>query len=528
MLNVTLYKYIGKSNVVNKGGALRVVHDAQADLYNEVGPIAAATFVLDKLYQANYCRYEYNGFKCAAYLTITTMANGLYQYACRPDPLYTCYLNGCFNVEDEVIYATYSDQPSSVRSINLRRSDPRSVYNTGVSRFHQEFASQDADGTGQGVFEWLYVVNIITPWTNQSEHTVYGRKEGYTTYLMNDFFYDQFMKALYKFNDDDFAKYSGSIYNVYRTPYLDRGHNMTSSIVPTEKLLLFSVRNSTIGHSGNVDWTEINFAAGGTIVDGVWMIKQNAKPLSPYIIRYKLDKSTGWDSDTGTAMNITDWWSDDLNRSMLQSTVTCHLANMADFNFVPTNIGVHKRITSFGARVSTNVLTGESRTMLMINSEVIPSMYIDSPAHWPQPLLIDSYNSNPVGTLTNSALSIIGCAISGGQAVAGIAAFDAAGKMTSNFVSDFYGGTNLFGTPGATIDQWSNFGSFIVINAHKEIDTTHLRQKYGYPLGQSVQLNSMNGYYVLDEKATLPACGLPIEIVEEATSIAKGGVYGTA
>lgn len=106
-MNITLYKYSNRTLIANKLADKSMIAMWSGDItpYGEFNS-SKVVFRLSEKYEANYCRYEYNGNTYYGFCTVSADSKGLYTYNITVDALSTCWYDGCFNLPVLVLRKT--------------------------------------------------------------------------------------------------------------------------------------------------------------------------------------------------------------------------------------------------------------------------------------------------------------------------------------------------------------------------------------------------------------------------------------
>ena len=202
-MRITLYRYIGDSDVANKLlKQCTVVYDKEVIPYGAFNP-NGASFRLDTLHDVNYGKFTYNSHDYYGYVDVSTDSKGIYNYSITTDPLTTAWYAGCFNVGNICKYSDYG---------TLLTTDDRATHNGGYSWITKSWNNNDIVQPSED--DW-YFLTILTPqplvqnWTTNTPL--------FTTYMMKYNVYAEFVKLFLLASDEDQKKYAPSIVGIYIT-----------------------------------------------------------------------------------------------------------------------------------------------------------------------------------------------------------------------------------------------------------------------------------------------------------------------
>lgn len=135
-MNITLYKYSNRSLIANKmeDRDLITLFSGNITPYGEFNG-QKVSFRLSDLYQANYCKYEFNGKNYYGYVNVDVDSKGLYVYNVVVDALSSCWYNNCFDTPVLVERMTFGQSQNKDSEIVWKDRYLKTQYSlTGKSR----------------------------------------------------------------------------------------------------------------------------------------------------------------------------------------------------------------------------------------------------------------------------------------------------------------------------------------------------------------------------------------------------------
>ena len=237
-MKVTLYRYIGDSDVANK--LLRkctVIYDKEVIPYGSFNP-NGASFRLDTLHDVNYAKFTYNSHDYYGYVDVNTDSKGIYTYTITTDPLTTAWYAGCFNVGNLCAYSDYGTLQIKDRRLSYNEPVVYTIKPTEVS-------------TIQTAYNSWYVVTVLTPQpTNEVTHT---NNPAFQSYAIKDKDYTAFSQGFrQQLSEAEQGKYAPSIVGIYIIRAYEAG-TYFSRFQTTTEVTLWSMSSNPKGDFTTID-----------------------------------------------------------------------------------------------------------------------------------------------------------------------------------------------------------------------------------------------------------------------------------
>lgn len=542
-MKVTLYKYIGDSDVANKLlKQCTVIYDKEVIPYGAFDP-NGASFRLDTLHDVNYAKFTYNSHDYYGYVDVSTDSKGIYNYSITTDPLTTAWYAGCFNVGNICVYSDYGTG---------KFFDDRATYSPDLD---YEYIQVKAPATNFRV-----VLVISRPWQKtESQGDIYNP------------LYD-----IYSMSFVDYARFSHASGNAaYREA---RNCIFKFFAVPVDELTSLSTRYKKVENVELYQPTETEhpstFCPGG--LSGYAKLENTFKidvPEEGYTY------NENWLSSFRATINKP------INSWRRQNMIKLYVEDMGYIAFKYSDVAKGANITSIGYRKSFDFISGLQRATLIVNGEVLKDYFIQSSIANTVPYFDlehqKSYSEQFAGTLaagiglTSGIMSLAGSGIAatstkllkdlsranrvksamaalGPGKVLPFGAGDIAGAKNiafSNFANKLKSGGTIEAQVGAqnivsslniansnsqglgytvngsgagSMDLPNRQGSFIIWQEAPPHNLADIEGKFGKPDGLVRVVGNLTGW-VQTEACHLPSNGLPFDIVTAAEKISDSG-----
>lgn len=550
-MKVTLYRYIGDSDVANK--ILRkctVVYDKEVIPYGAFNP-SGASFRLDTLHDVNYAKFTYNSHDYYGYVDVNTDSKGIYTYSITTDSLTTAWYAGCFNVGNLCLYSDYGTG---------KFFDGRATYSPDLS---YEYIQVKAPATNFRV-----ILVISRPWQKtESQGDIYNPL--YDIYSMSFVDYARFSHAS---GNVAYEKARNCIFKFFAVP-VDEITSLSSRYTKVENVELYQPTEtkepSTLCPGGLVGYAKlentfkIDVPAEGYTYNENW--------LSTF--RATIDKP--------------------INSWRRQNMIKLYVEDMGYIAFKYSDVAKGANITSIGYRKSFDFISGLQRATLIVNGEVLKDYFIQSSIANTVPYFDaehqKSYSEQFAGMLsagiglTSGIMTLAGAGIVGAatdyvydklmtrdiaktmkaslkQGEIGKEKFDSWKEVKKQISNERMGtlinavtgvgskggakiqlgvqntvsslnqmaansqgvGYAVNGSGAGSLDLPNRTGSFIIWQEAPPHNLADIEGKFGKPDGLVRVVGNMTGW-VQTEACHLPSNGLPFDIVTEAEEASDNG-----
>lgn len=550
-MKVTLYRYVGDSDVANK--ILKnctVVYDKEVIPYGAFNP-NGASFRLDTLHDVNYAKFTYNSHDYYGYVDVSTDSKGIYNYSITTDPLTTAWYAGCFNTGNLCLY---SDLGTG------KFFDGRATYSPDLN---YEYIQVKEASTNFRV-----ILVISRPWQDsESQGNIYNPL--FDIYSMSFVDYARFCHAS---ANAAFKDARNCIFKFYAVP-TDELTSLSTRYTAVTSVELYQPTNdkmpSTSCPAGLPTWPQLtNTFKISTPAEGY---TYNENWLSTF--RATIDKP--------------------INSWRRQNMIKLYVEDMGYIAFKYSDVAKGGNITSIGYRKSFDFISGLQRATLIVNGEVLKDYFIQSSIANTVPYFDlehqKSYSEQFAGMLsagiglTSGIMTLAGTGIAGAatdylynslmtrdttKAMKGLLKQGKIEKETfdvwkdvqeqisntrmGTFVNAVKGtgskggakiqlgaqnvvsslnqmaansqgvGYAVNGSGAGSLDLPNRSGSFIIWQEAPPHNLADIEGKFGKPDGLVRVIGNMTGW-VQTEACHLPSNGLPFDIVTDAEQIADNG-----
>lgn len=523
-MKVTLYRYIGDSDVANK--LLRkctVIYDREVIPYGAFNP-DGASFRLDTLHDVNYAKFTYNSHDYYGYVDVNTDSKGIYTYTITTDPLTTAWYAGCFALG---LYCKYSDYGT------LLIKDPRATDESENTWLVKTFDPTAEYTTANN--DWYVVTVLNASLENQSSKT---NNPIFSSFAMSGTVFNDFTTKFQALNGEQQYKFAPSIVSIYSV----RSYEMSSLNwlikCPTSRVVrLHSL--TAIGADGTVTSIEsldINLSSDSYRVD----TKFTGQTFLNSAGGYSISTTTNGQPIVATPSN-------------LDAQFVLHIPDSGDIKFSLRNIieytgaGASYSISKIGYRKYYDFISGITKSYLVINdTTVLPQYSLTASLPIKLPILYDSSLQDWKATKNSLITSGVGFAGSVVATVAaGAATIASGGAATPTLIA---AGSSLIGAGTSLAGAVNSFRhqEFIDENAaastvcgsggsvdfpekpwliawyHRSHNIADVQGKFGKPDGLVRVVGNLTGW-VQTESCHLPSNGLPFDLISQAEKLSDAG-----
>lgn len=504
-MKVTLYRYIGDSDVANK--LLRkctVIYDREVIPYGAFNP-NGASFRLDTLHDVNYAKFTYNSHDYYGYVDVNTDSKGIYNYTITTDPLTTAWYAGCFNTGN---LCKYSDLGS-----NNNLQDTRVAYSHGATTERLGyFEAQGYRDRPVGSFDSNYVVMVILHPDYNSGSTS-TQNPAFDVYLMYDRGYAALIKNFQKLTDKEQNVFAGCIIKLYTLPS-DIGWNLKQGLTSQKYIDLYSVNAST---SSAI--TQITLNIDESVIFKLTEPKVTYNTFGTTSLKLNsMNASNFQDSiilDIADAGLISIRPTDILKTAALDDTYDkVDLTYNRYYDFVGGQQAIIPYIVSYN---STNAATRVERPLMQyrINSPIASSF----------PFMFDSSITNwysVVASTTLGIMSTVANTVAQNYATAASSAVATIGNLAGNIQEARYGTASISGSTGGSLSNVIGDINNVYWVHRTPTNINDIQGKFGKPDGLVRVIGNMTGW-VQTEACHLPSNGLAFNIVNQAEQLSDQG-----
>ena len=543
-MKVTLYRYIGDSDVANK--LLRkctVIYDKEVIPYGAFNP-NGASFRLDTLHDVNYAKFTYNSHDYYGYVDVNTDSKGIYNYTITTDPLTTAWYAGCFNTGN---LCKYSDSGTG------KFFDDRATYSPDLN---YEYIQVKAPSTS------FRIILVIARSYQESE--TYGNiyNPMYDVYSMS--FFDFYRFCYYSYQDT-YEDTRSSIFRIFAVP-VDEITSLSSRYEKVEQINLYAA----VGAQGYVK----------TCPPGVSVKLQNT---------YKIDiPAEGYTYNENWLSSFRATIDKPINSWRRQNMIKLYIEDMGYIAFKYSDVAKGENITSIGYTKSFDFVSGLQRATLIVNGNLLKDYFIQGNIANTLPYFDAEHQKSWNERFTGVLSAGIGLA-SGIMSITG----SGAGKIVGDYIKDYakivavnqtiesLGGINdrfvswllkddikqynqskrnlrnfnkeggggaglqigaqnivssinqmnnlsqgsgytINGSGAGSLDLPNRQGSFIIWQEAPPHNLADIQGKFGKPDGLVRVVGNLTGW-VQTEACHLPSNGLPFDIVSNAEKISDSG-----
>ncbi len=536
-MKVTLYRYIGDSDVANK--ILRkctVVYEREVIPYGAFNP-NGASFRLDTLHDVNYAKFTYNSHDYYGYVDVNTDSKGIYNYTITTDPLTTAWYAGCFNIGN---LCKYSDFGTG------KFFDGRVTY---LPDLNYEYIQVKAPSTS------FRIILVISRSYQESE--TYGNiyNPMYDVYSMS---FEDFYRFCYHSYTNDYEDTRSSIFRIFAVP-VDEITSLSSRYKQVTQVNLYAA----VGAEGYVKVCPPNLAI--------------TKLINTYKIDIPADSyiyNENWLSTFTVDINKP------INSWRRLNMIKLYIEDMGYISFKYSDVAKGANITSIGYKKSFDFVSGLQRATLIVNGNLLKDYFIQGNIANTLPYFDaehqKSWNERFAGVLSAgiglaSGVMSLAPAVSGIKA--GIAGYNSAKDMVEgldcfistknapkyvkesysavrkditdtakqelinslqigarNAISSFNqlnnvsqgSGYTINGSGAGSLDLPNRQGSFVTWQEAPPHNLADIQGKFGKPDGLVRVVGNLTGW-VQTEACHLPSNGLPFDLINKAEQLSDAG-----
>lgn len=496
-MRISLYRFNGKSNVANKIDNLQALYSADITPYGAFDS-TNVVFILDRLLDANICKYEYNNHEYYGTCEVNVDADNAYVYNVKSDSLTTAWYNDCMNTNCAIQYSMSGDR---------KKNDKRLFYKDYQKTFYYDI---------YGLIEEYVVIMTVRKVNIGGTDSIISNPM-FQSYMFSFVQFSNFLNSLNHWT------YSGWTTEELQTKYLPSVHSLY--IIPKRELKswIYSAEESnnvwlspTIGSSDDISLS-INVIGGVTY-----------KSHRIYEIRND-------NLDYSQLIEIDDPLNYPLTANRQNSVFTLHVQDAGDFTFKYSDVSEGHDINRVGYSVAFDFVSGTKNVYLAINGQIRKNYALSAPIAYTFPISYDNsvtrwdqMRSALAGSFINMGKSIPG-------AVTGVGLFNAAATIAQETIKDIQlerdynfnynmGSRGTVGGIGGSASDVTKYYSFLTIQESVPIDVSGYQALFGYPDGVVRRINTLKGYVKTGE-CKLTENGLPRRIIDEAESACDAGFY---
>lgn len=532
-MKVTLYRYIGDSDVANK--ILRkctVIYNKEVIPYGAFNP-NGASFRLDTLHDVNYAKFTYNSHDYYGYVDVNTDSKGIYNYTITTDPLTTAWYAGCFNTGNLCKYSDYG---------TLLIEDPRTTADSEKTWLVKTFNPFKDFSTALG--DW-YVVTVLN--SKLDNQNIKINNPIFSSFAMSGTDFNEFMTQFQALTGEEQYKFAPSIVSAYSVRGYEIGLTTFTQYPSTKVIKLYSLTApGTDGKITKIDSKDITLNTG-----------------TAYRVDSRNSGQTYWNSCGKFNISTVDSEGNPIvaTPSNLNTQFQLHIPDCGDVKFTLRNILEYKHyeseegfsIYSIGYKKYYDFISGVCKAYLVINdtlgsalTNTLPQYSINATMPIKLPILYDnslqdwrsarnSLITSGVGFATSVAATV-GAAVAtpatGGAATpaliaAGTSLATSATGMASSinaFEHQKYQDENAVASTtcgsGGSVDFAET--PWVCAWYNKSHNIGDIQAKYGKPDGLVRVVGNLTGW-VQTEACHLPSNGLPFDIVTQAEQLSNQG-----
>lgn len=497
-MKVTLYRYIGDSDVANK--ILRkctVVYEREVIPYGAFNP-NGASFRLDTLHDVNYAKFTYNSHDYYGYVDVNTDSKGIYTYSITTDPLTTAWYAGCFNVGNKCLY---SDLGSNDNIQDIRVAYSHGAITTQVGYYEPVgYRSRPA-----GSFDGNYVVMVILNTKYNLDDTLSTQNHAFDVYIMYDKAYVELMNEFQKYSDKQQNAYAGCIIKLY-TISNEVGWYLTQNLTPLKYVNFYTVNASVTDVTQQITQN----------IDNAWIYKVTSGE-----VQYS---DFGRVSTAISSLNATNF-----QDSLLLSITDCGVMSIRPTDVVKT-INDNKAtgaVSTLTFRRYYDFVGGQQSvipyitiTTLSTNIANIPlyQYKVTTPIPLSFPFMFDSSITNwysIAASTTLGVMSTIANTVAQNYVTAASSAAATIGNLAGNIQEAKYGTASISGSTGGSLSIVEQRGDEMFFVYRTPTNIKDIQGKFGKPDGLVRVIGNLTGW-VQTEACHLPSNGLPFDIVTQA------------
>lgn len=505
-MKVTLYRYIGDSDVANK--ILRkctVIYDREVIPYGAFNP-NGASFRLDTLHDVNYAKFTYNSHDYYGYVDVNTDSKGIYNYTITTDPLTTAWYAGCFNTGNVCVYSDYGS--------NDNLQDTRVAYSHGATTsMLGYFEPEDYRDRPIGSFGGNYVAMVILN-PNYNKSYTDTQNPAFDVYVMYDRGFAELMGEFQKYSDKEQTAYSGCIIKLYTLNNAE-GWSLTRGVT-AQKYVNFYTVNASIKDATQQVTQNISEAVIFKVKDGV--------------VNYT---DFGITSDTIASMNASNF-----QDSLIMDIADCGLINLRPTDILKTikaNESTQFKSYSISYKRYYDFVGGQQAIIPNIIAyyasgngyayQPLMQYRVNCPIPSSFPFMFDSSITNwysVVASTTLGIMSTIANTVAQNYVTAATSAVGTIGNLAGNIQEAKYGTASISGSTGGSLSNVIGDTDTVYWVHRTPTNINDIQGKFGKPDGLVRVVGNLNGW-VQTEACHLPSNGLPFDIVTQAEAASDAG-----
>ena len=550
-MNITLYKYSNRSLIANKmeDRELITLFFGNITPYGEFNS-QRVSFRLSDLYEANYCKYEFNGKEYYGYVNVDVDSKGLYVYNVVVDALSSCWYNDCFDTNILIERMTFGQSQNKDSEIIWKdRYSKRVIPITGKSRnvyilIQAIWGGFDKIPAGSVNYSTIKTYFIPEDLGNgeQNDHIIYS--PGIITYLLTYEQWEVFLKYFYNLSDAQQGKVAQSIFKIAAVDGDVIGNQVDFPGVSTFPVAVNSgagtlFRPSLLFFQEEGKVFTIPVSESGYTIDDVPQVYFSFPSFYLHILDGEQVNYIDKDSNSYQANSI---GLNSYEESLIQFFFPNSVSTLIKLRDLPNHIlklENNYRISTIGYRSYFDPGSFITTYYPRFNGELLLDFPTQSEISTQFPLPVDSSITNwhQIGA---SALATIGTTVAtivtgGLTAPAIIAATTGLGATTASAISqETNGGFVVKGVSGGNLEWVSQQGIFCYLYTQlpevEDIDA--FDEEFGSPHEQMGNIIGLpfppiagDKMYIRTRNANLASKGMPSQLIQEAQRISNTGFY---